>query len=136
VLVWLSTGRPRVQIPLEALLGPWCNGNIPGSNPVDQGSNPCGPAQRHGTQSGQAQTLAIDCGFDSHPCHCECIGWALASPSGCNPPAIAVQVQLLPGALMGRSSSGEDAGFSSRIEGFDSPTAYCVIAGGPESSGG
>src|SRR5262245_35744939 len=24
------------------------------------------------------------------------VGWALASPSGCNPPAYAVQVQLLP----------------------------------------
>ena len=57
VLVWLSTRRPRVQIPLEALLGPWCNGNMPGSNPVDQGSNPCGPARRHGTQTGKAAKL-------------------------------------------------------------------------------
>ncbi len=28
-----------------------------------------------------------------------CVGWALASPSGCNPPANAVQVQLLPDTL-------------------------------------
>src|SRR5436309_8553086 len=29
-----------------------------------------------------------------------CVGWALASLSGCNPPALgALQVQLLPGAL-------------------------------------
>ena len=27
------------------------------------------------------------------------VGWALASPSGCNPPATAVQVQLLPDTL-------------------------------------
>ena len=29
----------------------------------------------------------------------ERVGWAPASPSGCNPPAIAVQVQLLPDTL-------------------------------------
>jgi hypothetical protein len=28
-----------------------------------------------------------------------CVGWASASPSGCNPPANAVQVQLLPDTL-------------------------------------
>jgi hypothetical protein len=38
-------------------------------------------------QSGQAQTLVIDCGFNSHPCYWKCVGWALASLSGCNPPA-------------------------------------------------
>src|SRR5436305_13284174 len=27
------------------------------------------------------------------------VGWALASPSGCNPPATAVQVRLLPDTL-------------------------------------
>jgi hypothetical protein len=29
-----------------------------------------------------------DCGFDSHPCYwTTCVGWALASLSGCNPHA-------------------------------------------------
>ena len=38
-----------------------------------------------------------------------CVGWALACPSGCNPPASAVQVQLLPDAL----EEGEDSARSS-----------------------
>ena len=38
-------------------------------------------------QSGEAQTFVF-CGFKSHPCHSiTCVGWALACPSGCNPPA-------------------------------------------------
>ena len=37
------------------------------------------------------------------------VGWALACPSGCNPPASAVQVQLLPDAL----KEGEDSARSS-----------------------
>ena len=38
-------------------------------------------------QSGEAQTFVF-CGFNSHPCHSITrIGWALACPSGCNPPA-------------------------------------------------
>ena len=41
-------------------------------------------------------------GFKSHPGYCdERVGWAPASPSGCNPPASAVQVQLLPDTLTG-----------------------------------
>src|SRR5438132_4760953 len=51
-------------------------------------------------QSRQAQTLVIVCGFDSHPCYFDaCVGWALASLSGRNLPAKAVQVRLLPDAL-------------------------------------
>jgi hypothetical protein len=61
----------------------------------------------------------------STPTRVTCVGWALASPSGCNPPAEAVQVQLLPDALPARSSFGEDAGLSIRLEGFDSPTGCC-----------
>ena len=39
-------------------------------------------------------------GFKSHPGYCnECVGRAPASPGGCNPPANAVQVQLLPDTL-------------------------------------
>jgi hypothetical protein len=40
-------------------------------------------------QSGEAQTF-VTCGFDSHSCHYSQeirVGWALACPSGCNPPA-------------------------------------------------
>src|SRR5436305_3668415 len=37
--------------------------------------------------------------FRLHPS--PCVGWAPASPGGCNPPAIAVQVQLLPDTLNG-----------------------------------
>jgi hypothetical protein len=40
-------------------------------------------------QSGEAQTF-VTCGFDSHSCHYSQeirVGWALARPSGCNPPA-------------------------------------------------
>src|ERR1051325_10740230 len=41
-------------------------------------------------------------GFKSHPGYCdERVGWAPASPGGCNPPATAVQVQLLPDTLTG-----------------------------------
>jgi hypothetical protein len=43
-------------------------------------------------------------------------------------PQNAVQVQLLPDALPARSSFGEDAGLSRRIEGFDSPTGGWVVA--------
>ncbi len=45
----------------------------------------------------------VCCGFNSHLGHSgrdeKCVGWARASPSGCNPPAMAVQVQLLPATL-------------------------------------
>ena len=56
------------------------------------GSNPIGdadPLARYANwQSGEAQNFVIDCGFDSHPCYSiGCVGWALASPSGRNPPA-------------------------------------------------
>ncbi len=38
-----------------------------------------------------------DRGFESHPGYLkERVGWAWASPGGCNPPALAVQVRLLP----------------------------------------
>src|SRR6516225_8727854 len=41
-------------------------------------------------------------GFKSHPGYCDQrVGWAPASPSGCNPPANTVQVQLLPDTLTG-----------------------------------
>lgn len=80
----------------------------------------------HGTQSGKAQT-SVFCGFDSHPCHwimCiaqtisirminmianeKCVGWALASPSGCNPPAScsAGSTPARRTRLSARSSSG------------------------------
>jgi len=49
-----------------------------GSNPM-QGTSPLAPRGRGGERN--------------------CVGWASASPSGCNPPAIAVQVQLLPDTL-------------------------------------
>src|SRR5437763_73543 len=40
-------------------------------------------------------------GFKSHPGYCdERVGWAPASPSGCNPPATAVRVQLPPNTLV------------------------------------
>lgn len=39
-------------------------------------------------------------GFNPHTRR-SCVGWALASLPGCNPDAIAVQVQLLPDALTG-----------------------------------
>src|SRR5436305_2652817 len=37
--------------------------------------------------------------FRLHPS--PCVGWAPASPGGCNPPATAVQVRLLPDTLNG-----------------------------------
>src|SRR5262249_9871373 len=103
VLVWLSTKRPRVQIPLGALTGRYAN-----------------------RQSGQAQTLVNRLWVQLPPVLlCRCVGWALASPSGCNPPAIAVQVQLLPDALIGPFVYRfEDTTFSQWKEGFNSPTGY------------
>ena len=49
---------------------------------------------------------------------------ALASPSGRNPPAEAVQVRLLPDALTARSAFGDAATLSRWPEEFDSPTGY------------
>ena len=47
-------------------------------------------------------------------CNVCCVGWALASLSGCNPPAlVAVQVQLLPDALFRLARSSIGAGLQS-----------------------
>src|SRR5262249_17462532 len=52
-----------------------------------------------------------------------CVGWALASLSGCNPPAFTLcRFNSCPTHWLVRSTSGEVAGLSSRPEGFDSPT--------------
>lgn len=49
--------------------------------------------------SGEPQTFA-PCALRDHRATETCVGWALVSLSGCNPPALrALQVQLLPGAL-------------------------------------
>jgi hypothetical protein len=99
-------------------------------------------------------------GFKSHPGYCdERVGWAPASPSGCNPPAIAVQVQLLPdtlnglvaqpaerdslkvevqgstpcgatGRLMGVSSNGKTVGLHPADEGSTPSTVHCSCPGG------
>jgi hypothetical protein len=83
------------------------------------------------------------------------VGWALASPSGCNPPAIAVQVQLLPdtlnaglvaqsaerlslkqkdvgsiptgatGLILGVSSNGKTVGLHPADEGSTPSTVHC-----------
>src|SRR5262245_23234717 len=82
------------------------------------------------------------------------VGWASASPSGCNPPAIAVQVQLLSDtltglvaqpaehpplkrndvgstptwateSLLGVSSNGKTAGLQPADEGSTPSTVYC-----------
>src|SRR5262249_39259848 len=99
-------------------------------------------------------------GFKSHPGYCdERVGWAPASPSGCNPPAIAVQVQLLSdtltgvvaqpaeqdslkvevqgstpcgatGWLMGVSSKGKTVGLHPADEGSTPSTVHCEWPGG------
>ena len=82
------------------------------------------------------------------------VGWAPASPSGCNPPAFAVQVQLLPdtltglvaqpaeqdslkvevqgstpcgatGSILGVSSNGKTAGLHPADEGSTPSTVHC-----------
>jgi hypothetical protein len=87
------------------------------------------------------------------------VGWAPASPSGCNPPAFAVQVQLLPdtltglvaqpaeqdslkvevqgstpcgatGWLMGVSSNGKTVGLHPADEGSTPSTVHCKWPGG------
>ena len=59
-----------------------------------------------------------------------CVGWALACPSGCNPPAFGhVQVQLLPDALIRPVRlSVEDASLSRWKGGFDSRTGHSNLA--------
>ena len=67
VLATLSRWRSRVQIPPGTLTARYAN-----------------------WKSNEAQNFVIVCGFDSHPCHLQAttsVGWALASPSGRNPPA-------------------------------------------------
>ena len=51
------------------------------------------------------------------------VGWALACPSGCNPPASAVQVQLLPDALM------EGETFGPFVYRFRTPASHAGKAG-------
>ncbi len=67
-------------------------------------------------------------GFKSHPGYCnECVGWAPASPSGCNPPAPRC-VGSTPTRRTPRRPvrlSAEDTSLSNWGEGFDSPTGYC-----------
>ena len=87
------------------------------------------------------------------------VGWAPASPSGCNPPATAVQVQLLPDTLsglvaqpaeqdslkvevqgstpcgatgrsMGVSSNGKTVGLHPADEGSTPSTVHCEWPGG------
>src|SRR5262249_15932557 len=84
------------------------------------------PARYANRQSGQAQTLVNVCGFDSHPCYLViCVGRALASLSGCKPPASSSA-----GSTTARRTDGpfvywfEDTGPSSRKDGFDSHTGY------------
>ena len=79
-------------------------------------------------QSGQAQPLVI-CGFDSRLRHCEqhaSAGHRRAQLPVKQPARKAMQVQLLPGALLIRPVrlSAQDAGPSSRKGGFDSRTGY------------
>ena len=50
------------------------------------------PAKRPGREPGDRLWVQL-------PPTLPCVGWASASPSGCNPPACAVQVQLLPDTL-------------------------------------
>src|SRR5262245_14569504 len=98
--------------------------------------------------------------FKSHPGYCdERVGWAPASPSGCNPPAFAVQVQLLPDTLtglvaqpaeqdslkvevqgstpcgatasiLGVSSNGKTVGLHPADEGSTPSTVHCEWPGG------
>jgi hypothetical protein len=75
-------------------------------------------------KSDQAQTLE-KCGFDSHPCYCECVGrrWDAGRPV--KPPHTARQVRFLTGALVfGPFVYRQDIGFSAREAGFNSPTDY------------
>jgi hypothetical protein len=87
------------------------------------------------------------------------VGWAPASPSGCNPPASAVQVQLLPdtltglvaqpaeqdslkvevqgstpcgatGSILGVSSNGKTVGLHPADEGSTPSTVHCEWPGG------
>ena len=77
-------------------------------------------------QSGQAQTLVIVCGFDSHPCYCKhALAGHWRAQAAVTRPPLAVQVQLLPDAL-GRPVrlSAKDTSPSSWRDGFDSHTGY------------
>src|SRR5262249_1587411 len=77
VLATFSAWRSRVQIPPRILAGVVRK-----------------PAKRPGREPGERLWVRL-------PPTLLCVGWASASPSGCNPPAIAVQVQLLPDTLAG-----------------------------------
>ncbi len=95
------------------------------------GSNPAGDAflntARYANwKSGEAQTfVTLRVRLPPVPLD-TCVGWALACPGGCNPPASAVQVRLLPGALivMAPSSTGKDTTLSRWRSGFDSRRGY------------
>ena len=77
---------------------------------------PSGTLRRHGTQLAKRRSSNLRDFVGSTPIRATgttCVGWALACPSGCNPPALgALQVQLLPGALtrLARSFRGRTPG--------------------------
>ena len=99
------------------------------------GSNPVGDAIQRSTaryaiwKSGEAQTFVIlRVRLPLVPLEIR-VGWALACPSGCNPPALeAVQVQLLPDALFQDFRpvrlSVQDASLSRWQGGFNSRTGH------------
>ena len=113
VLACLSRRRSRVQIPsgtLDRMIGTVRK-----------------PAKRRSSNLG-------DCGFDSRPCHLKTyrVGWALACPSGCNPPALGIAGSTPPPngcALEIRPVrlSVQDGGPSSRKGGFDSRTGHLEV---------
>jgi hypothetical protein len=86
-------------------------------------------------QSGQVQTLVSAGSTPACATGTRCVGWALASPSGCNPPASGMQVRApigMDAGLVAARRTGElwirrrgamlvlQRGFQSRQRGFDS----------------
>src|SRR5260370_39184008 len=100
VLVWLSTRRSRVQIPLGALDGTVRK-----------------PAKRPSSNLGDRLWVQLP------PVSHVSAGHWRAQAAVTRPRKLG-RFNSCPMHLLGRSSFGEDAGFSSRIEGFDSPAAY------------
>ena len=81
-------------------------------------------------QSDQTQTLVDGGSSPSRATETTCVGWALASPSGCNPLAIAVAVRLRPDALTTWPVllTVQDTRPSFCCYGFDSRTGYSVTS--------
>ena len=89
----LNQGMLWVQLPPEPLLAFRARKHLANAKRKQDGTVRK-PAKRPSSNLGERLWVRF-------PPVLVCVGWALVSPSACNPPAKAVQVQLLPDALTG-----------------------------------